>query len=89
MGFDYQGTAELFELIWHFFTDWTIPVINLSPANFIISMIFLGLILRVLSSLLGISSGAISLGFNSAVNDIKSERNTKKWLSDRRKGGKL
>lgn len=89
MGFDYEGTKSLFDLIWTYFTSWTIPVINLTPATFIVSMIVLGLILRVLSGLLGLGTGAISFGFHSAISDIKSDKDFRRWASDRRKGGRL
>ena len=79
-GFDFAGAKRLFALIWDtaFDGDFVLPIINLTPAHFILSLLVLFFLLRMLSSLIGFGSGAISYNAASGFRELQKKGRSKK-----------
>lgn len=48
---------SFFALIWRFFSGWYIPGTNVTPAAFMLFLLFFALVLRLIRSLFGSSVG--------------------------------
>lgn len=63
-----------FTQIWRLFSEWTIPIIGLTPGDFLISLMVLGLISFIIKVLIGMTGG-VSISVGGA---LKERRNSKK-----------
>lgn len=75
VGWDYIDVdiKDIFNQIWRLFTDWQIPIINLSPGYLLIALMVLGILSFIIKSLIGMSGG-VSISVGKAIKNRKKQK---------------